>query len=63
MKELHDRLKSLIQEHSGSISMAEIARKANIDRSTLYKILRGERKPTASQPVSYTHLDVYKRQP
>lgn len=49
MKELHDRLKSLIQEHSGSISMAEIARKANIDRSTLYKILRGERKPTASQ--------------
>ena len=44
---LNENLNSLVHGYAGSVS--EVARRAKIDRSTLYKILRGERVPTFLQ--------------
>lgn len=47
MSELNDRIKALVAQYPGSKS--ELARLARIDRSTLYKILNGQRLPTETQ--------------
>lgn len=47
MNELSARLKALAEQYPGS--MAELARRTRIDRSTLYKILGGQRSPTETQ--------------
>lgn len=47
MSELSTELKRLAEKFSGS--MAELARQVRIDRSTLYKILGGQRAPTEQQ--------------
>lgn len=47
MSELSNQIKRLAQTFPGS--MAELARQTRIDRSTLYKILGGQRSPTEQQ--------------
>ena len=47
MSELTQSLKIYITRYPGT--MAELARRADIDRSTLYKILSGQRKPRREQ--------------
>lgn len=46
MSELTQTLKILVTRYPGT--MAELARKALIDRSTLYKIVSGQRPPGSS---------------
>lgn len=47
MSELTQTLKILVTRYPGT--MAELARKASIDRSTLYKIVSGQRTPREFQ--------------
>lgn len=47
MRELTTRINALVDRYSGS--KAELARQTGIDRSTLYKILNGQRLPTEAQ--------------
>ena len=47
MSELTQTLKLLVTRYPGT--MAELARKASIDRSTLYKIVSGQRTPREFQ--------------
>ena len=49
MSELTQTLKILVTRYPGT--MAELARKASIDRSTLYKIVSGQRTPREFQLV------------
>ncbi len=46
MTELIQSLKAAVARYPGT--MAELARRAAIDRSTLYKILGGQRTPRAN---------------
>ena len=54
------RLKE-IREAQG-MSQASVAKHLGISRSSYFNWENGKTKPNQKNPVSYTHLDVYKRQ-
>ena len=53
-------LGNYIIEHDATVRQA--AKEFNISKSTVHKDVSERLKAISPQPVSYTHLDVYKRQ-
>ena len=57
---LSNYLKQLLQEKG--LERSRVVRMADLNETFGYQIFTGARHPSRNKAVSYTHLDVYKRQ-